>query len=91
MRDEQMSEATLPAWAEWSPSRPYSIGIEEEVMLLDPRNWSLAHRMESILPRLSPMLTAAAVPALSAAARIWFRNVYLTGTGPLDSRRVPTA
>jgi glutamate---cysteine ligase / carboxylate-amine ligase len=56
MREDQMSEATLPAWAEWTPSRPYSIGIEEEVMLLDPRDWSLAHRMESILPRLSPML-----------------------------------
>ncbi len=60
-------------------------------MLLDPRDWSLAHRMESILLRLSPMLTAAAVPALSAAARIWFRNVNLRNTGPLDSRRVPTA
>ena len=60
-------------------------------MLLDPRDWSLAHRMDSILPRLSPMLTAAAVRALSAAARIWFRNVNLTDTGLLDSRRVPTA
>ena len=56
MRDEKMSEATLPAWAEWSPSRPYTVGIEEEVMLLNPGDWSLAQEMESILPRLSPML-----------------------------------
>jgi carboxylate-amine ligase len=42
-------------WWEWrSPEAAdeYSIGIEEEVMLLDPQAWSLAHRIETVLPRL---------------------------------------
>jgi carboxylate-amine ligase len=46
---------TLPAWANWAPPHelgPYTVGIEEEVMLLDATSWSLAHRIESVLPRL---------------------------------------
>ena len=33
---------------------PYTVGIEEEVMLLDQRTWALAHRIDSVLPRLPP-------------------------------------
>jgi carboxylate-amine ligase len=52
-----MSEATstLPAWATWAPGHelgPYTVGIEEEVMLLDEMTWALAHRIDSVLPRL---------------------------------------
>ncbi|HVQ60020.1 MAG TPA: YbdK family carboxylate-amine ligase [Solirubrobacterales bacterium] len=52
-----MSEmaGTLPAWASWAePHRlgPYTVGIEEEVMLLDEHSWALAHRIDSVLPRL---------------------------------------
>jgi glutamate---cysteine ligase / carboxylate-amine ligase len=39
----------LPDWAQWSPSLPYALGIEEEVMLLDPTDWSLARRTEALL------------------------------------------
>ena len=39
-------------WAHWHPSRAYTVGIEEEVMLLDPRDWALAHRSEEILAEL---------------------------------------
>jgi carboxylate-amine ligase len=45
----------LPAWAEWSPAapaRPWSLGVEEEVMLLDPATWRLAFRIEDVLPVL---------------------------------------
>jgi len=47
----------LPAghWAEWRahPSgAAYTVGIEEEVMLLDEISWALAHRIDSVLPRL---------------------------------------
>jgi carboxylate-amine ligase len=45
-----------PQWAEWNPSRPYTIGIEEEVMFLDPRGWGLAQRSEELLAALSPAL-----------------------------------
>jgi carboxylate-amine ligase len=29
-------------WAEWAGSTPYSVGIEEEIMVLDPESWMLA-------------------------------------------------
>ncbi len=46
---------TLPAWATWAEPHelgPYTLGIEEEVMLLDEHSWALAHRIDSVLPRL---------------------------------------
>jgi carboxylate-amine ligase len=46
---------TSPAWATWPPQHElgaYTVGIEEEVMLLDETSWALAHRIESVLPRL---------------------------------------
>ncbi len=46
---------TLPAWADWAEPHqlgPYTVGIEEEVMLLDEHSWALAHRIDSVLPRL---------------------------------------
>ena len=40
-------------WAEWRPpGGDFTVGIEEEAMLLDPNTWALAHRIESVLPRL---------------------------------------
>jgi glutamate---cysteine ligase / carboxylate-amine ligase len=51
--------AVLPGWARWNadPERPaWTVGIEEEVMLLDPEDWSLAHRIDDLLPELSPEL-----------------------------------
>ena len=44
-------------WADWAASEPYTLGVEEEVMLLDPANdWSLAHRIDEVLPQLSARL-----------------------------------
>jgi len=46
---------TKPAWATWAPPHElgaYTVGIEEEVMLLDETSWALAHRIDSVLPRL---------------------------------------
>ena len=59
----------IPAWANWNSSRPYTIGIEEEVMLLDPHDWSLAQQTDDIMPRLSPEL-ACFVTAENLAAAI---------------------
>ena len=47
--------SALPRWAEWNPdavSTPWTVGVEEEVMLLDPRDWSLASRVDEVLPAL---------------------------------------
>jgi carboxylate-amine ligase len=52
-----MGPAGTPAWAQWRglhPLGPYTVGIEEEVMLLQPKAWSLAHRIETVLPRIPP-------------------------------------
>jgi glutamate---cysteine ligase / carboxylate-amine ligase len=52
--------SALPEWARWNadPERPaWTVGIEEEVMLLDPEDWSLTHRIDDLLPELSPGLT----------------------------------
>ena len=51
----ESSETTAPAWATWAEPNEqgaYTVGIEEEVMLLDQLTWALAHRIDSVLPRL---------------------------------------
>jgi len=44
-----------PAWSVWAQGedrRPWTLGVEEEAMLLDPGTWALAHRIDEVLPRL---------------------------------------
>jgi carboxylate-amine ligase len=43
-------------WADWQPSAPYSVGLEEEVMLLDPDTWMLAQRADAVLALLDDEL-----------------------------------
>lgn len=48
-------QALSPTWSRWAgahESGPYTLGVEEEAMLLDPRTWALAHRIDELLPRL---------------------------------------
>jgi carboxylate-amine ligase len=50
---------TLPDWAEWNGGEPadsYTIGVEEEVMLLEPGTWRLAPAIEAVLANLGPDL-----------------------------------
>jgi carboxylate-amine ligase len=48
-----MNHVTAAQWAAWQPSAPYSVGLEEEVMLLDPETWALAPRAGLLLASLS--------------------------------------
>ncbi|MDP9227937.1 MAG: YbdK family carboxylate-amine ligase [Actinomycetota bacterium] len=44
-----------PDWAQWSADGRHedlTVGVEEEVMLLDPEDWALANRVEEVLPSL---------------------------------------
>jgi carboxylate-amine ligase len=50
----------LPDWAEWNAGAPWTVGIEEEVMLLDPRDWSLASRIGEVLQALPPAVAHSA-------------------------------
>ena len=55
----QPQQLTRPRdWSAWRSSAPYTVGVEEEVMLLDPRDWSLAQRSDEILPQLPAGLVA---------------------------------
>jgi carboxylate-amine ligase len=61
---------SLPAWSAWrtgSPSSAFTIGIEEEFMLLDPRDWSLAFRSDEVIAGLGPELRDRVTPETHAA------------------------
>ncbi len=47
-----------PDWADWHEGNAYSVGVEEEVMLLNPHDWSLAQQIDRVLPALPEELSA---------------------------------
>jgi glutamate---cysteine ligase / carboxylate-amine ligase len=50
---------SLPSWATWSAEGApcdFTLGVEEEIMLLDPAGWSLAQEIDRVLPALEPEL-----------------------------------
>jgi glutamate---cysteine ligase / carboxylate-amine ligase len=56
-RTRMRNGSRSPAWARWSGGAavsPWTVGIEEEVMLLDPETWSVANRIEDVLDALPP-------------------------------------
>jgi carboxylate-amine ligase len=62
------SLSLVTEWWEWLGSEPYTVGIEEEVMILDPSDWSLAQRSDHVLAQLSPSLAAHAAAETHEAA-----------------------
>jgi glutamate---cysteine ligase / carboxylate-amine ligase len=55
--------SSLPGWAEWNTEgagAPWTVGIEEEAMLVDPRDWSLASRVDEVLAALPAAVAARA-------------------------------
>ena len=55
--------ADLPAWARWNPAaadRPWTVGVEEEVMLLDARTWSMTSRIDEVRAVLAAPVAASA-------------------------------
>jgi carboxylate-amine ligase len=57
-----------PAWAEWQRGTAYTLGVEEETMLLNPHNWSLAQQMDRVLPALSEELSSHVTPETHRSA-----------------------
>jgi carboxylate-amine ligase len=50
-----MTEVGLPAWAQWNvevAAAPWTVGVEEEVMLVTPDDWLPASRCEDVLAAL---------------------------------------
>src|SRR3982750_620397 len=58
-----------PLWARWNDELDpgYTVGVEEEVMLLDPSQWSLAQSSDEVLAGLSDELSSHASPETHAA------------------------
>ena len=48
--------SSLPEWAHWREGNTWTLGAEEELMLLDPKDWSLAQCAPEVLAALSPEL-----------------------------------
>jgi glutamate---cysteine ligase / carboxylate-amine ligase len=48
-------QTTGPRWSDWAPNgvTPWTVGVEEEVMLLDPTDWSLASRADAVMKQLT--------------------------------------
>lgn len=47
------------SWSQWAPvDTPWTVGVEEEVMLLDPSDWSLASHADAVMSRLTGELAA---------------------------------
>jgi carboxylate-amine ligase len=78
----EMVSRPTPAWAHWASGQSYTVGIEEEVMLIDPADWSLAQRSEELLPRVSPDLGARLARETHAAV------IELTGLPHHDAMEV---
>ncbi len=47
-------------WARWSPTSgsAWTVGVEEEVMLLDPTSWALASQADAVMSRLTGELAS---------------------------------
>ena len=43
-------------WSRWQPSDAFTVGVEEEVMLIDPRDWSLAQEADRVIEQLPPVI-----------------------------------
>jgi carboxylate-amine ligase len=67
-RESGPSLSLVGDWSDWTASEPYTVGVEEEMMLLDPACWSLAQHSDRVLERLSPSLSSHASAETHEAA-----------------------
>ena len=77
----------LPAWAEWNEhgaGSPWTVGIEEEVMLLDPDGWALASRIDDVLPVLSRDVADHAAAETHGSALELFSGPHTTARGAAE-------
>jgi carboxylate-amine ligase len=71
----------LPAWAHWNPAgaeTPWTLGLEEEVMLLDPHDWALASRIDDVLPALPAEIAEHAAAETHGSALELFTGPHAT-------------
>jgi carboxylate-amine ligase len=80
-RDQTVGE--YPSWARWNSGlgRRFTIGVEEEVMLLWPPDRSLAQSSDVVLGRLSSPLAAHTSPETHAAILELKTGIHLDAAG----------
>ncbi len=66
---ELLTGCDSPEWARWNDGldERYTLGVEEEFMLLDPVRWSLAQSSDQVLSQLSDELAPQTSPETHAA------------------------
>src|SRR5437763_16778479 len=72
-------QATSPSWARWNStiSRRYTLGVEEELVLLRPQDQSLGESSDWVLARLPRELSEHASPETPAAVIELATGVHL--------------
>ena len=72
-----------PRWARWNgePGRRYTVGVEEEVMLLKRTDCSLAQSSDAVLARLSGTLARHTSPETHAAVVELATGVHMDAAG----------
>ncbi len=73
--------SALPDWAVWNEGHEYTLGAEEEVMLLNPHDWSLAQQVDRVLPALSEHLSGHVTPETHRSAIELSTGVHATPAG----------
>ena len=65
----ERAHGAVPLWARWNDEldQRYTLGVEEELMLLEPGDWSLVQSSDEALARLSGELSAHTFPETHAA------------------------
>ena len=56
MPPETAGRRAATPWSKWRHGNEYTLGVEEEVMLLDPRDWTLAPAIDDVLAALPDAL-----------------------------------
>ncbi|HLM50344.1 MAG TPA: YbdK family carboxylate-amine ligase [Solirubrobacteraceae bacterium] len=79
--------ATRPDWAAWNASTPFTLGVEEEIMMLDPSDWTLAQRIDAVLPVLPAELSAQVAAETHGAAIELTTGVHTAVAGAVGELR----
>ena len=66
IQERQRAPSTPNDWSRWAPSAPYSVGVEEEVMVLNADGWHLASGTDEFLAGLPEELAASVAGDLIA-------------------------
>jgi glutamate---cysteine ligase / carboxylate-amine ligase len=77
----------LPEWAVWNGGDEYTLGAEEEVMLLNPHDWSLAQQVDRVLPQLPATMKGHVTRETHTSALELGTGVHATARGVHEELR----